>query len=42
MTIKHLKAKNVYKEALNKNSPINKLQLELKNIKNDIFKNFKK
>ena len=31
-----------YKEASNKKSSVNKLQLELENIKNEIFKNFKK
>ena len=31
-----------FKEASNKKSSVNKLQLQLKNIKNDIFKNFKK
>ena len=36
------KFKNSYKEASNKKSSINKLQLQLKNIKNDIFEIFKK
>ena len=42
---KHLKAKNSkiqksYKEASNKKCSVNKLQLELKNIRNDIIENF--
>ena len=37
-----LKKSKSYKEASNKKSSVNNLQLELKNIKNDIFENFKK
>ena len=45
MTKKHLKAKKLknsksYKEASSQISLVNKLQIEFKNIKKDIFENF--
>ena len=39
---KFKKFKKSFKEAINQKSSVNKPQLKLKNIKNDIFENFKK